>query len=81
MKTPIVKCSSCCGKGLTKLAGPLLRTLKIIQANRNLTIPRIHRLMAEDLHKSASNQRVKKLVKLGLVQKRKQNGQTVYSLA
>lgn len=79
MKTPIVKCSSCCGKGVTKLSGPLLRTFKIIQSHRNLTIPQLHKLMDEDLHNSASNQRVKKLVKLGLLKKQMMNGRRVYS--
>lgn len=79
MKIPIFKCSSCCGKGVSRLSGPLLRTFRTIQKFRSCTIPQIHRIQGEELHKSASNQRVKKLVKLGLVQKRWQDGRMVYS--
>lgn len=82
MKTPIVKCSACCGKGVRKLSGALLRTFNIIHANANegCTIPQIHRIQGEDLHSSASNQRVRKLVRLGLVKKRKVMGRMLYSV-
>ena len=79
MKSPIVKCSACCGKGTIKLDGPLLRTLKVVTDNMNSTIPQIHVIQGEELHKSATNQRVKKLVKLGLVKGKKVDGCRIYA--
>ena len=79
VKIPIVKCYACNGTGTNSLTAPLLRTLNALNANGPLSIPDIYKTLQEsNLHPSAINQRIKKLLKLGLVNGKSERGVMIY---
>lgn len=76
MKKISVKCPCCQGRGERTLSKPLLQTLKVIRWSHPCTTSEIfQRLQTPKLDRSAVNQRVKKLIKLGLVKATKEPGE------
>lgn len=75
MKKISVKCPCCRGLGARNLSTPLMKTLKVIRQLYPCTTSEIfQRLQTPKLDRSAVNQRVKKLIKLGLVKAKKEPG-------
>lgn len=72
---PLLPCRCCKGKGKTRLSGRLLETFNAIGQLGAPTIPEAHRKMGhEELDVTATNQLVRKLVKLKIVRKIKVQG-------
>jgi len=72
MKQIFVKCACCDGNGTAPLSNPLSKTLSAIKQSHPCTATEIYkRLKAPKLDRSAVNQRVKKLMRLGFVKSQK----------
>lgn len=71
MKDLFVKCACCDGSGLTPLSRPLSKTLSAIKLGPCTATDIYKRLKSPKLDRSAVNQRVKKLERLGYVKSKK----------
>lgn len=72
MKQILVKCACCDGNGTAPLSNPLAKTLSAIKQSHPCTATEIYqRLKSPRLDRSAVNQRVKKLQRLGFVKSQK----------
>ena len=75
MKELLISCACCNGKGKQPISKPLIETLHVIKWSHPCTASEIYqRLQMPKLDRSAVNQRVKKLLRLGLVTTRKDSG-------
>ena len=71
MKRPLTECEKCQGTGTVKLRKKLAQTLAVIVKRPNLTSTELHKLFGHDETLSATNNRLYKLVKAGLITKAK----------
>jgi len=74
MLTPKIACPKCKGSGHFPLSKVLLRTFVAIDHLESCTIPEIEKHLGEKLSPGSINQRVKKLVSLGIVAQEKRMG-------
>ena len=70
MDAPLIHCPRCNGEGKLNLSGPLLRTYNAILGLQSPTMGQLAKFLGENVHPTAINRRVDRLMQMKLVRRR-----------